>query len=390
MTDHVAAGPRAPGGDGEPGAAGSRADQKLQALFVDQVGARAPQIEDDIWPPLLIPAARIAEEVDRLSSVAQPADGRRASLIVHPYAQAPGLGLAPGVQVRLEVLLAGERTHPIRHNSSQVCFCIEGSGFSVVGSQKLPFRRYDVWLVPGLTTYFHVNDTPERQVRLTYSNAALLEKLRVHFVDEHPPEESPVAAPAGEDTERPHPVAHVFPLGDGGPLLMSYERLINPPVVPQEPLLWPWAEVKAELDKLMALGPSYRGRRLYLLYNPATGRTNGTTNSFFATITIRPPSIVDRPHRHASAAINYFFAGSGWSRVAGRRYEWSAGDLMLTAPGWAIHHHASNDEPVYELTVQDSPLHLAMDSLMWQEDLKNPPRLLGSQRGFDTNRASLA
>jgi len=361
----------------------------LTVRFVDAVGAAAVPIEDGIWPPLVIPAAQIAAEVERLSAVARPDNGRRTSLIVHPLAEEPGLGLAPGIQVRLEVLLPGERTAPIRHNSSQVSFCIEGSGFSVVGTERISFARYDVWYTPGLTVYYNVNDSERRQVRLTYSNAALLEKLRVHYVDEHPPEPSPVRADTAVSEEAPHPVAHVFPMREDGPMLMSYERLINPPVVPQEPLHWAWAEVKEKLDELTALGPAYRGRRLYLLYNPATGRTNGTSNSFFATMTVRPPGIVDRPHRHASAAINYFFAGSGWSRVAGRRYEWSAGDLMLTAPGWAIHNHASNDEPVYELTIQDSPFHLAQDSLLWQEDLKNPLRLLGSQPGFDTNRQAV-
>lgn len=64
---------------------------------------------------------------------------------------------------------------------------------------------------------------------------------------------------------------------------------------------------------------------------------------------------------------------------------------MLTAPGWAIYHHASNTtEPVYELTVHDSPLHLAMDSLMWQVDLRNLPRLLRSHPGFDTKRREIA
>ncbi len=355
------------------------------ARFVDRVGATSPTIDEETWPPLVIPAAQIAAEVERLSEVARPQDGRRSSWIVHPRAEAPGLGLAPGIRVSLDVLLPGERTAAIRHNSSQVCFCIEGGGFSVVGGRKIAFERYDVWFNPALTTYVHENDTSARQVRLTYSNAPMLEKIRVHYVDEQPPEESPVLA-ATADEIKPHPVAHVFPLGGDGPMLMSYERLINPEVVEQHPIHWPWEDVKQELDKLTALGPAYRGRRLYLLYNPATGRTNGTTNNFFATMTVRPPGIVDRPHRHASAAINYFFSGSGWSRVAGKRYEWAAGDLMLTAPGWSIHNHASNDEPVYELTIQDSPLHLAMDSLMWQEDLKSPPRLLGSQRGFDTNR----
>ncbi|MGH9094399.1 MAG: cupin domain-containing protein [Acidimicrobiales bacterium] len=358
-----------------------------RATFVDRVGATSPTIEEAAWPPLVVPAAQIAEEVGRLSSVDRPDNGRRSSWVVHPRAVAPGLGLAPGIRVSLDVLLPGERTAPIRHNSSLVCFSIEGAGFSVVRGQKIAFQPYDVWYIPALTTYVHVNDTAAPQVRLTYSNAPMLEKIMVHYVDEQPPEESPVVVGAPEKVA-PHPVAHEFPMGEGGPLLMSYERLINPEVVEQHPLHWPWQDVKQELDKLMALGPAYRGRRLYLLYNSATGRTNGTTNNFFATMTVRPPGIVDRPHRHASAAINYFFSGSGWSRVAGKRYEWSAGDLMLTAPGWSIHNHASNDEPVYELTIQDSPLHLAMDSLMWQEDLKLPPRLLGSQPGFDTNRES--
>ena len=367
----------------------SETPEPIRARFVDRMGATHPAIEDVAWPPVIIRSSEIEEQVDRLSSLPRPSDGGRSTWIVHPLAEEPGLGLAPGIRVSLDVLLPGERTAAVRHNSSHVCFCIDGAGFSVVGGEKIPFRQYDVWYTPALTTYFHENDTSERQVRLTYSNAPLLEKIKVHFVDEHPPEESPVQPEDHDGDGEPladHPVAHVFPLREGGPMLMSYERLISPEVVEQRPLHWPWAEVKQELDKLTALGPAYRGRRLYLLYNPGTGRTNGTTNSFFATMTVRPPGIVDRPHRHASAAINYFFSGSGWSRVAGKRYQWSAGDLMLTAPGWSIHNHASNDEPVYELTIQDSPMHIALDSLMWQEDLKLPPRLLGSQRGFDTNR----
>jgi gentisate 1,2-dioxygenase len=167
---------------------------------------------------------------------------------------------------------------------------------------------------------------------------------------------------------------------------MPYEQLINPTPVSSRPLHWPWRQVKAHLDELVALGKEYRGRRLYLLFNPATGRTNGTTHSFFATITIRPPNIVDRPHRHTSAAINYYFAGRGRSTVEGQRFEWGPGDLMFSAPGWGVHNHASHDEPVYELTIQDSPVNIAMESLLWQEDLKGPVAVLGSEAGFRTNR----
>ena len=352
--------------------------------FIDQSGAAAPAL--DLWPALIVAREELDAEVERLAGLPPPANGRRSSLIVHPRAQEPGLGLAPGIRVALDVLLPGERTAPRRHNSTTVSFCIRGRGYAVVGGQRFSIAQYDVWNTPAMATYWDVNDGNDLQVRLTYSNAALLEQLNVHVVDDNPPE---VGAPRRDavidDPSRRSPFG-TFKLTDAGAYLMPYEQLINPEAVESKPLHWPWALVKQQLDKLEALGSSYVGRRLYLLFNPATGRTNGTTPSFFATITIRPPRIIDRPHRHTSAAINYFFAGSGHSVVEGRRYEWKAGDLMLSAPGWGVHNHASHDEPVYELTIQDSPLNIAMESLLWQEDLKQPFAVLGAQQGFSTNR----
>jgi gentisate 1,2-dioxygenase len=179
-------------------------------------------------------------------------------------------------------------------------------------------------------------------------------------------------------------------LSNGSARLMPYEILISPPTVSSPTLHWPWQEVKEHLDKLTALGSDYKGRRLYLLYNERTGNTNGTTPSFFATMCVRPPGIVDRPHRHVSASINYYFSGAGYSTVAGERFEWAAGDLMLSAPGWAVHNHASKNEgPVYELTIQDQPYHIQLESLLWQEELRNPPVLLGVQTGFATNRGEV-
>ena len=62
---------------------------------------------------------------------------------------------------------------------------------------------------------------------------------------------------------------------------------------------------------------------------------------------------------------------------------------MLSAPGWGVHNHASYDEPVYEMNVQDQPLNIAMESLLWQEQMKLPVTVLGAKAGFETNRAEL-
>jgi gentisate 1,2-dioxygenase len=371
------------------------------ANFIDRSGYKAPPIE--LWDPVIVTKEDMEAEIERLASIDRPDNGRRQSLIVHPDWEKLGVGpgLQPGIRVTLEVLKPGEQSAPIRHNSTQVNFCIQGAGHSLVNGQKVAFRQYDVWNFPSMATYWHVNDSNKIHARLTYSNAPLLEKMNVHVVDENPPTmleavahaeetaaEAQAKAGAAKDKRDVNPYGTFELIKDGG-WLMPYETLINPAAVESRALHWPWADVKRGLDKLTALGKDYRGRRLYLLFNRMTGRFNGTTSSFFATMTLRPPKIVDRPHRHVSAAINYYFAGRGRSTVEGKVYEWKAGDLMLSAPGWGVHNHASYDEAVYELTIQDQPLNIFMESLLWQEDLKHPFTVLGTHVGFETNKEKL-
>ena len=360
---------------------GAKPMARRDFTFVDRTGAPAPKHQPA--RPVIIRSEDIEAEVERLASLAPPANGRRVSAIVNPIAGV-GNGLAPGIAVSLSVLNPGERTRPVRHNASLIEFCIRGGGTSIVDGKHIRFSQYDVWNVPTWSAYGHINDTDDLQVRLTYSNSALLETLNVHVVDEEIAEAPRVLPRAQESASVTSPAT--FPLTDDGAMLMAYEKLIHPDIVSMAALHWPWNKVKEKLDDLNVLGRSYAGRRLYLLYNPATGRTNGTSHSFFATMCLRPANVVDRPHRHTASAINYFFQGSGSSVIEGNRYEWKAGDLMLTAPGWAIHNHSSHDGDVYELTIQDSPLQIGMGSLLWQEDLSRPPHVLGATGGFTTNR----
>jgi gentisate 1,2-dioxygenase len=366
--------------------------REMRGRFVDCAGHKALD-ENVYWAPIVVTKREIDAEVERLASLPRPENGRRESLIVHPLAEANAPGFAPGIQVKLSVLKPGEKTAAFRHNATEVNFCARGSGATLVAGTRIAFAQYDVWNHPSYAAYRHVNDGKDLQVRLTYSNVPLLQHMQVYFPEDEPAAELPaVEEPAEErasDPRRKSPFGMIR-IGAGGGMLMPYEILINPEPVVSKPLHFPWMEVKRELDKLEALGKDYVGRRLYMMYNPITGRTNGITPNFFATMTIRPPKIVDRPHRHVSAAINYYFHGTGYSTVAGNRYEWAAGDLMLSAPGWAVHNHAAYDDYVYELTVQDQPLHITMESLLWQENLKKPAAVLGSEPGFETNRKPAA
>ena len=360
-----------------------------EGQFIDVTDREPPP--NTTWPPVVIGKEAIDAEIERLASAPVTSRGRREALIAHPLASPNAPGLAPGIQVKLSVLKPGETSLPMRHNATEINFCIHGSGVCNVDGRTIEFGRYDVWNHPSYTFYTHANHGSELQARLTYSNVPLLQHMQVYIC-----EDGATATDAGSDSgndseedvvdpRRNNPFG-TFAVTDDGGLLMPYEVLINPPVTASKVLYFPWQKVKPELDKLEALGKQYIGRRLYMYYNPMTGRTNGITPNFFATMTIRPPGIIDRPHRHVSAAINYYFSGRGYSTVAGNRYEWKAGDLMLSAPGWAVHNHASYDDYVYELTVQDQPLNIYMESLLWQESLKHPAAVLGQKRGFATNR----
>ena len=360
-----------------------------RAAFADVSGASATD-NNQYWAPVVITKAEIDAEIERLASLPAPGNGRRESLIVHPMAPASAPGLAPGIQVKLSVLKPGEETAPFRHNATEVNFNIAGEGEVAIDGRTIRHDRYDVWNHPSFMRYVHRNTGRTLQARLTYTNVPLLQNLNVYLPEDLAADEigaTPSAHIEASDPARKSPFG-MLPIGDEGGMLMPYETLINPTPAVSRALHFPWRVVKAELDKLVALGKSYVGRRLYMMYNPLTTRFNGITPNFFATMTIRPAGIVDRPHRHVSAAINYYFKGRGYSIVAGNRYEWAEGDLMLSAPGWTVHNHASYNEQVYELTVQDQPLNIYMESLLWQEDMKHPAQLLGSNAGFETNRAT--
>src|SRR3984957_1263737 len=159
-------------------------DMTENSFFLDCSGATPTAPE--LWPAVVIPKEAIDAEIARLVSLPRPANGRRRSLIAHP-ANKLGHGLAPGIEVALDVLLPGERTVPYRQNSTQVNFVIAGEGHSVIGGRRFATKLFDVWNTPSMHTYWHGNDGNELLVRLTYSNAPLLEMTNVHFAEENPP-----------------------------------------------------------------------------------------------------------------------------------------------------------------------------------------------------------
>jgi gentisate 1,2-dioxygenase len=356
-----------------------QSESNLNARFLDLSG-KDPNGPSH-WAPVKISRQSIEEAIARLADRPVPANGRRAMSIVHPSSAAPGLGLAPGVDVVINVLKPGESTRPMRRNANQAEICIRGSGTITVKDKKIELSKWDVCNIPSMQTFTHRNTGDDLWVRLTYSNAPLLEKMGVNYFEVDPKPAVAVPRPAETFSQYTRETAPDLVIGESGARLRGYEFLTDIKVVENVALHWPWSEVSQGL----ATQAGDQKRNIMLMYNPATERRNGTTHSFFVTAFSSPPGTPTRPvgrgHRHSSVAINYHFSGRGKSIVGEEVIEWEAGDLLLSAPGWSEHAHYYSPEGAMVFTVQDHPAQIGMESLIWQERMDGPILALGSDAG---------
>lgn len=336
------------------------------------------------WAPFKVSSRQIDDAIDFLASSAPPANGRRSAYLVHP--ESDGTAFAPGIDVSVEVLLPGEQTAPVRRNSTTVQIGIRGEGVVSVEGGKIPLARHDVCNVPSMKPHHFRNDSDEIWVRLAYSNAPLLTFLGAHYSEtvdvawvNTPATDGPI------DMDEPAPIgresAPDLLVSPTGARLRGYEYLVDIEPIPNRPLHWPYETISQELSQ----APRDGKRTIMALYNPATERKQGATNSFFVTLSQMPAGITPRSegpgHRHSSTAINYHFAGTGYSVVDGARIDWAPGDLLLSAPSWSEHSHYPSETGMSAYTVQDHPQHIGMESLIWQERLDGPILALGQEAG---------
>ena len=350
--------------------------------FLDLSGA--PAGKPAPWDPFLVPKEALDAETEKLADAPVPGNGMRSSSIVHPRAGSDCPSFTPGTRVTINVLKPGERTAPRRSNCNQIEVCLSGQG-RISAESDLRAEQHDVWTIPPMTVYSHHNDSRSLWVWLSYANTPLLEKLGVLFEEEgddiggQEGKLEPVAEQALAMFDQAH--APDFPIGELGARLRGYEYLTDISVVESRALLWPWREIAPHMN----LKAGDNGRNIWLLYNPATERRQGTSASYFATYGGTPPDGPQftgaRGHRHISASINYHTRGSGRSVVNGESVEWKGGDLLYSAPGWSEHAHYWNEEGWTVITVQDHPMHIAMGSLLWQEDMRGPIYALGLEPG---------
>jgi gentisate 1,2-dioxygenase len=75
--------------------------------------------------------------------------------------------------------------------------------------------------------------------------------------------------------------------------------------------------------------------------NPATG--GPVMKTLGACIQLLRAAERTRAHRHTGSIVYTCAKGSGYSVIAGRRYDWSKNDIFVV-PSWAWHEHANASE----------------------------------------------
>ena len=354
----------------------------MSAMF-DFTGQRLTDTPE-AWAPFLVAKEDIDEAIVRLCDGAAAEDGYRSAGVVHPRSAGDMPSLTPGTDVTVNVLKPGESTTVLRRNVSQLEICIGGSGV-VAADRSFSVGKWDVWTNAPMEPVRYHNPGNEVWVRLTYSNAPLMRKLGSYFCEEG----DQIGESEGTTNLVEQEKAKIYnmdnapdlPIGTDGARLRGYEFLTDIAVKANPSLLWRWDEVYPYLPKRVG----DNNRTIWLLYNPATEKKQGTSHSFFATwagaAAGTKPYAGARGHRHNSASINYHALGSGKSVVDGHPIAWKSGDLLFSAPAWREHAHYYGQDDTAILTVQDHPTLIGLGSLLWQEDVTGRIFVLGAHEG---------
>ena len=227
------------------------------------------------------PARAIEAEIERLAALPAPANGRRSALIVHPVRDGAGTrsrARDPGRAQRA----AARRAHaadPPQLDAGRFLHSRRRPAAVVGGRDRLRAVRRLEYALDGA-----LHDA--QRSRRAAGAADLQQRGAAREVERARRRRT---IPRSEHRRQQRAAPRIGRASSSSPFgtLPAHRRRRLPDAVraAHQPAArssrsrctgrGSWS--RQRLDKLVALGKEYRGRRLYLLFNPATGRTNGTT-----------------------------------------------------------------------------------------------------------------
>jgi len=228
----------------------------------------------------------------------------------------------------LQVMLPGERASSHRHSASALRFIMEGSGaYTIVDGHRMPLGARDLVLTPNGTWHEHGVDssgTPciwQDGLDIPFVNA-----LEANFYQVHPDIQQQISF---KDDDSVKLWGHAGIRPSSGQWSKSYSPLYK----------YEWAATYEGLRRQAEVtdGSPFDGI-LCNYINPANG--GHIMPTLGASIQMLRPGEHTKAHRHTGSFIYQVAKGSGYSVIAGKRFDWQERDIFCV-PSWAWHEHAN-------------------------------------------------
>ncbi|NUT96162.1 MAG: cupin domain-containing protein [Saccharothrix sp.] len=282
--------------------------------------------------------------------------GRRVVMLTNPKRKdvSAAVGL---LYTGLQVMGPGESMTAHRHQAAALRFVVEGQGaWTIVDGQKLKVGPGDFAITPNWTWHEHGNESAEGPcIWQDGLDIPLVNAFDAGFYEVHP-----------NLYQEPGKVVNSSLLTYGAGQLRPF-GFADTWTKPYSPLFaYPWEPTYEALRNAAKAvdGSPYDG--VIMEYsNPLTGGSVMPTMS--AHMQLLRPGESTLAHRHTGSVVYNVAKGSGYSIIAGRRFDWTQGDIFCV-PSWAWHEHAnaSDAEDACLFSFNDFPV---MRSLaFWREE----------------------
>lgn len=231
----------------------------------------------------------------------------------------------------IQAMRPGERTSAHRHAASALRFIMEGAGaYTIVDGHRVNLAARDFVLTPNGTWHDHgVDDDGETSLWQDGLDIPLTNALEANDYEVHPDLYQTPSHPTDDSPDL---------FGSPGlfPATHRWDR-------PYSPLFrYRWDQTYEALNKAAASGGETDHDGVYMRYcNPHTG--GHVMSTMGASAQMLRPSERTTAHRHTGNVVYQVAKGSGYSVIAGRRFDWEEKDIFCV-PSWAWHEHANSSD----------------------------------------------
>ena len=260
--------------------------------------------------------------------------------------------VTPTLSMSIQQILPNEFAVPHRHTASAIRFFLSGRSYTTVEEDKCEMQRGDLIVTPGWEWHDYGNESNEPGIWIDALDLPMIQYLDscgyLKSIDEEvgyePSKEEKLKVRGSGITEQRYSAVGLRPMTETAGTSRR-AGLIH----------YRWKNTETALKRLAASGEANPHDDIMMEYiDPATAKSVYPT--FACCIQMIRPGVKTLAHRQASSAVYYVFEGSGRSVIAGRVFDWSAGDFFVV-PSYFWHEHANlSREPAILFSVQDYPL----------------------------------